>query len=75
MKCHRSCSNKNGYSWYLCHEAGKLRNGLDLAVKATTFILFLKTHVVRKRETYSKERFKDKENLLMIYSVLKIYAG
>ena len=48
---------------YLCHEAGKLRNGLDPAIKAMTLILSLKTHVVTKREIYSKERFKDKENL------------
>ena len=52
-----------GLQWYLCHEAGKLRNGLDLAVKATTLIFSLKTHVVRKREIYSKERFKDEEHL------------
>ena len=40
----------------LCHEAGKLRNGLDLAVKATAFILSLKTHVVRKRERDTVKR-------------------
>ena len=53
---------------YFCHEAGKLRNELDPAIKATALILSillskLKTHVVRKREIYSKERLKDKENL------------
>ena len=47
----------------LCHEAGKLRNGLDLAIKATALIFSLKSHVVRKREIYSKEKFKDKENI------------
>ena len=31
----------------------------------------LKAHVVRKREIYSKERFKEEENLYMVYSVLK----
>ena len=46
----------------------KLRNGLDSAIKATALILFillskLKTHVVRKRKRYSKERFKDEENI------------
>ena len=44
-----------------------MRNGLDLAGKATALVLLrllgkLKTHVFRKREIYSKERFKDKEN-------------
>ena len=58
-----SCGNKNGCSRYLSHEAGKLRNGLIPAVKATVLVLSLKTHVVRKRERYSKDRFKDEENL------------
>ena len=35
----------------------------------------LKAHVIRKREIYSKERFKEEENLKIVYSVLKIYAG
>ena len=45
----------------------KLRNGLDPAIKATTLILSillskLKTQVVRKRNIYSKGRFKDEKN-------------
>ena len=44
-------------------EAGKLRNGLIPTIKAIVLVLSLKTHVVRKREIYSKERFKDEENL------------
>ena len=56
----------------------KLRNGLHLAGKATALVLLrllgkLKTHVVRKREIYSKERFKDKENFKW-FTVLKMYA-
>ena len=58
-----SCSSEHSSGWYLSHEAGKIRNGLIPAVKATLLVLSLKTHVVRKREIYSKERFKDEENL------------
>ena len=46
----------------------KLRNGLDLAGKATALVLLrllgkLKTRVFRKREIYNKERFKDRKFL------------
>ena len=59
LKC-QSCGSKHGYSLYIYHEAGKLRNGLDLPGKATALILLillsnLKARVVRKREIYSKE--------------------
>ena len=40
-----------------------MRNGLDLAVKATALILSINIHVIREREIESKERFKDEENL------------
>ena len=68
LKTQQSCGYKNGYSRYLCHEVGKLRDGMDSAGKATALILpillgKLKTHMVRKREIYFKERFNDKENL------------
>ena len=51
---------------------GKLRNGLDLIIKDMDLILSIKTHVVIKREIYSKEIFKDGENRCMVYSVCRL---
>ena len=63
MKHHRIVAIKMAPA-VLCHKAGKLRNGLDLAVRAMVLHIAykLKAHVVRKTEINSKERFKDKEN-------------
>ena len=64
LNCHRVVAIKMAPA-VLCHEGGKLRNGLDLPSKPRLSILLskLKAHVVRKRETYSKERLKEEENL------------
>ena len=61
---------------YLHIEAGKLKNGLNPIIKATTSNLSillskLKTHVARKKEIYSKERYKDRKKPLNVLQCVK----
>ena len=71
MKCHRVVAINMALastSAMRLDSQKRLRNGLDPGIKATALILAislskLKTHVVRKREIYCKDRFRQRKPL------------